>query len=259
MAASRSLQLLGPPLVGDVPADLGGPDDLALGVADRRDGERDVDDGAVLPPPLRLVVVDLLAAADAAEDALGVLDGLGRHEHGDVPADDLLGGVAEDAFRPLVPARDDAVEVLRGDDVVGGLDDGGELLVQQLRPPLLGDVAEDEDDARDPALIVLDGGRTVVDRAFPPVAADEHGVVGEADGLAGGQDLLDGVLDGPPGQLVDDGEDLGQSLAVGLGVGPAREGLGDGVQEEDTPLVVGGDDGITDAGEGRREPTLVEG
>ena len=119
----------------------------ALGVADGRDGERDVDDRAVLPPPLRLVVVHLLAAADPAENLRHVLDQLGRHEHRDVLADDLLGRVAEDSLGPLVPARDDAVEVLRDDDVVGRLDDGREPLVQQLGPPLLGDVAEDQDDA----------------------------------------------------------------------------------------------------------------
>ena len=148
---SRSRSSLGPLLGGDVPADLRGPDDLALGVADGRDGERDVDDGAVLPPPPRLVVVHLLAAADPLQDPRHVLDQLGRHEHGDVLADDLLGGVAEDPLGPPVPARDDAVEVLRGDDVVGRLDDGREPLVQLRGPPLLRDVAEDEDDARDVA------------------------------------------------------------------------------------------------------------
>ena len=56
----------------------------ARGVADGRDGERDVDDGAVLPPPPGLVVVDLLAAADPVQDLRHVLDELGRHEHGDV-------------------------------------------------------------------------------------------------------------------------------------------------------------------------------
>ena len=40
--------------------------------------------GAVLAPPLRLVVIDRLAASDSAEDLLGVLDALGRHEHRDV-------------------------------------------------------------------------------------------------------------------------------------------------------------------------------
>ena len=71
-------------LLRDVAADLRGPDDAARGVPDRRDGERDVDDGPVLPPPPGLVVVDLLAPADPAQDLRHVLDQLGRHEHRDV-------------------------------------------------------------------------------------------------------------------------------------------------------------------------------
>ena len=168
----------------------------ARGVPDGRDGERDVDDRAVLPPPPRLVVVDLLAAADPVQDLRHVLDELGRHEHRDVPADDLLGRVAEDSLGPPVPARDDAVERLRDDDVVGRLDDGREPLVQQLGLPLLGDVPEDQDDARDAALVVEDGGGTVVDRHLPAVPGDEHRVVREADDAARGEDLLDRVLDG---------------------------------------------------------------
>ena len=49
-------------------------------------------------------------------------------------ADDLLGRVAEDPLGPPVPARDDAVEVLRDDDVVGRLDDGREPLLQSSWP-----------------------------------------------------------------------------------------------------------------------------
>ena len=84
-----------------------------VGVADGRDGERDVDDGAVLPRPVGLVVVHPLAAADRSRIRGMSSTSLGRHEHGDVLADDLLGGVAEDPLGPGVPARDDAVEVFR--------------------------------------------------------------------------------------------------------------------------------------------------
>ena len=43
--------------------------------------------------------------------------------------------------------------------------------------------------------------------------------------LARREDLLDRVLDGLPGHLVDDAEDLREGLAEGLPVGPAGERL----------------------------------
>src|SRR3546814_16444121 len=55
-------------------------------------------------------------------------------------ADDLVGRIAEEPLRTLIPARDDAVEVLAYDRVVGGLDDRGKPLFRYLRPLALGDV-----------------------------------------------------------------------------------------------------------------------
>ena len=83
--------------------------------------------------------------------------------------------------------------------------------------------------------VVDDGGGTVVDRGLPAVAGDEHRVVGEADRLARREDLLDRALDGEPGQLVDDAEDLPERPADGLRLRPAAERLGDRVQERDQP------------------------
>jgi hypothetical protein len=60
-----------------------------------------------------------------------------RHQGGDVLADDLGGGVAEDSLGGAVPARDDAIEVLAYDGVIGRFDDGREHLRQllDLLPP----------------------------------------------------------------------------------------------------------------------------
>ena len=92
---------LGPLAVGDVAGDLRGPDDRAVGVADRRDGERDVDDAPVLGDALGLEVLDPLAPADALQDAVHVLGMVRRHQGGDGLADDLGGGVAEDPLGGL--------------------------------------------------------------------------------------------------------------------------------------------------------------
>ena len=53
-----------------------------------------------------------------------VLGMLRRHQGGDGLADDLGGGVAQDPLGGLIPARDDPVERLADDGVVGGFDDG---------------------------------------------------------------------------------------------------------------------------------------
>ena len=94
--------LLGPLPLGDVPGDFRGPDDLAVGVADRRDAERHVDDASVLGaaawsrsgPPARRV-------GYAPGSRMMSSTVLGRHQDGDVPADDLVGGVAEDPLGGL--------------------------------------------------------------------------------------------------------------------------------------------------------------
>src|SRR6185437_12495603 len=95
---------------GHVAGDLGDADDPPGVVLDRRDRQRDVDDGAVLAAPLRLVAGDPLAPADPLEDAGDLVALTRRHEQADVAADRLLGGIAEDPLGPGVPARDHAVE-----------------------------------------------------------------------------------------------------------------------------------------------------
>src|SRR6185312_9601480 len=102
-----------------VAGDLGDADDPPGVVLDRRDRQRDVDDDAVLAEPLRLVAGDPLAPADTLEDAGDLVALTGRHEQADVPADGLLGGIAEDPLGPGVPARDHAVKRLADDGVVG--------------------------------------------------------------------------------------------------------------------------------------------
>ena len=130
-------------------------------------------------------------------------------------ADDLVGGVAEDPLGGLVPARDDAVEGLADDGIVGRFDDGREHLPRILGPPeatsavrwarLLSrsefsaayfplDVVEDEDDALDVAVVILDGGRAVGDGPTRPVLGREDRMIGEADHDALAEHPSDGIL-----------------------------------------------------------------
>jgi hypothetical protein len=93
----------------DVAADFRGPDNAAGFIADRGDGERNVDDVSVLLPSLRLVMVHLLASPDASENLLDILGVFVWNDYGYMFADDLVGRLAEDLLGPPVPACDDAV------------------------------------------------------------------------------------------------------------------------------------------------------
>ena len=122
---------------------------------------------------------------------------------------------------------------------------------------VVGEIAEDEDDAVDISVLIADGGAAVVDGDFGAVLADEEGVVGEADGDSGAEYFFDGALDGVAGVLVDDFEDVGDGFAAGFGEGPAGEGFGDGVHEGDVGVDVGDHDGVADAGEGDGEEVFL--
>jgi hypothetical protein len=80
-------------------------------------------------------VVDALALPDPPEDGRLLVQMIRRDENRDGLADGLVGGVAEDALGPLVPAHDDAFERLADDGVVGRLDDGREPVGGQLGAP----------------------------------------------------------------------------------------------------------------------------
>jgi hypothetical protein len=63
-------------------------------------------------------MVDAFAPAQARKDRRFFVDVVRRHQHRHRTADGLLGGVAEDALRTLVPGLDDAFQRLGDDGVV---------------------------------------------------------------------------------------------------------------------------------------------
>ena len=121
-------------LVGDVPGDLRRADDPAPRIAHGRDRQRDVQATARLVDPDGLIVLDALSATDAVENLRLLLDGFGRNQHGDGPADRLGWTVAEQASRPGIPRLHDAIEILADDRVVGRLDDGREASLRLIHP-----------------------------------------------------------------------------------------------------------------------------
>ena len=89
------------------------------------------------------------------------------------------------------------------------------------------------------------------------VPGDQDGVVGQADDRPLAERPGRRALDRPAGRLVDDPEDLLQRPAGGLGLRPAGQRLGDGVEEGDPALGVGGDHRVADAGQGHPEPLAL--
>ena len=107
----------------DVTRDLGGANDPAALVMDRRYGERDLNEASILSPPFGLIVLDTLAATDAVED-LHHLAGMARCRDDLYRlADDLGGAVAEERLGAGIPARDDPVQRLADDRGIRRLDD----------------------------------------------------------------------------------------------------------------------------------------
>src|SRR5690606_30865990 len=103
-------------------SDLRYPDDAAGLVADRRDGQRDVEPPAVFREPYGLEVLDASPGPDSREDLVLLGVPLRRNQHVDRPPYELLRGVAEDPLAALVARADHSVQVLRDDRVGRRLD-----------------------------------------------------------------------------------------------------------------------------------------
>ena len=167
--------------IRDVPGDFRRPDDPAVRVPDRRDGDENFDQASVLAPSHGVVGLDALAAPDAFQDAGLFVLPIGRNEESDPLADDLVRRIAEDSLGGLVPAGDDAIDVVGHDRVVRPLDDRREFGVCRLRLLAPGDVVQtQESHARRPA---RQGERVCIERQGPtselrPVVIDLEGLKG---------------------------------------------------------------------------------
>jgi hypothetical protein len=126
-----------------------------------------------------------------------------------------------------------------------------------LRPPPLGDVAEDQDDAREAAAVVDDGGAAVVDGNRAAVPGQQRRVVGQPDDRARAEYLGRGVLGRLAGLLVDEAEHLGQRPPDGVAQRPARQRLGRRIQEGHPGLGVGREDGVAEARQRDRVAALA--
>ena len=76
---------------GNVSSNLRGAHDPAIGILDRRDGQRDLDQAPILAPSEGFVTVDTLAVTDALENFRFLLEAIQWNQNRDRFANDLIG------------------------------------------------------------------------------------------------------------------------------------------------------------------------
>src|SRR5215469_13932514 len=115
----------------------------AVDIANRRDGDGNVDRVAVFVTAYGLEVVYPVASPDAFQNRILLVLAIFRQQHGHVTEPRLFRRIAVQPFRPGVPCENDAVETLAYDGVLRGTDDGRQLRRSGLEPRTLRHVAGD--------------------------------------------------------------------------------------------------------------------
>ena len=157
---------------GQVARGLGGPDDLPGVIADRRYRQRNRNERPVLAPPDRFKVIDALAAADACEDFVLLVQPILRDDDRDGLSHCFMRGVPEHPLRCPIPRLDDTVEILADDRVVGGVDDRAQSVLLAFENRLGADVTSNLGGSDDPIVLVSnrrDGQRDGNERAVLPL------------------------------------------------------------------------------------------
>ena len=242
--------------VGGIPGDPADGIDLAIFVPH---GKARGGKGAQLSSPHRDGIVGLQGMPHAQHvlvrtaDLLG--DGGGKqlrvgtpHHFLAIDAKDLLATAVDEQVAPFQVLDPDQ----RRRVVHDGLEVATVLRRFHAQAVLFRDVVEDQHHAEDlPA--TANGRRGVADLVLSAVPRDEGGVVAEVYGLAGGQHLVHGVLDGLARGRIDDGKDIPERQAPGIVDGPAGEILRHRVHARHPACRVGDDDGVTDTVQGLRQ------
>ena len=115
----KPLQLFRLLTLADIAANLGSADHFCRLIAQWRNGERDVDPPPILGDADRLIVLDALAAPKPSEDVLLFPVQFRRDNPGDRLPYHFVGLVSENCGRTGIPRRDDAIQGLADDGVIG--------------------------------------------------------------------------------------------------------------------------------------------
>src|SRR5262245_47449518 len=116
--------LLQSPLLGDVSGDLRRTHDPAFGIFDRRDGQRNHNQSAILALANRFIMFDMLSASNTLKNDTFLFASVCRNQNRDRSADRLFCGIAEHSLCAPVPTCNDAIQSLAYDRVMTGLDNG---------------------------------------------------------------------------------------------------------------------------------------
>jgi hypothetical protein len=88
-------------------------------VPDRSDGDRTIDEPALLRPANRFEMIDAFTAPQLVQDDVLVAHPVVRGQPVNRRSHDLVGAKTEDILRPVIPAGHDPVQVV-ADNRVGG-------------------------------------------------------------------------------------------------------------------------------------------
>jgi hypothetical protein len=108
---------------GNVSRDLRDTYDPPFWILDGRDSQRDVNESAIHAPSL----------ANPAEYLWLLVRSIRRNQNRDGFPENFIGLVAKNTLSSLIPAHDDAIQVLADDGVFGGSDDGSEAQHRLIR------------------------------------------------------------------------------------------------------------------------------
>ena len=93
----------------DVVCDVGGTDDLALAIVNRRYGDRDWQDGPILSSPCRFIEIDPFSSCNLLHDPGKFILSIWRKDEGNGLAHSLLGAVPKQPLCPSIPTGDDTL------------------------------------------------------------------------------------------------------------------------------------------------------
>src|SRR4029450_3287947 len=127
---------------GNVTRNFRRADNMSALIIDGRNGQRNVERGAVLSAVYRLVTNDTLAPADPFHNSPLFTLATRRDQNADRLARNFSSRVAKEPFRFFVPTRDRLIEIDTYDRVTGGLNDRSQAAVSFFGALLLGDVAQ---------------------------------------------------------------------------------------------------------------------
>ena len=108
------------------------------------------------------------------------------------------------------------------------------------------DIVKYHDSARHRSAAIAYRGGGILDCGFDAVAPDQHTVRSEGDGSVLPNRLQHGILGGFARGGVDDPEHVLERMAGGLGIGPASQAFGNGIEIGDVAGDVRAHDGVAD-------------